>query len=58
MELCVLLGTVNTFHNYAGLFWNRFSKYALEYAIEEGPTIQGRTQTEQDISASGLHHSC
>lgn len=33
MEVCVLLGTVNTFHNYQGLFWNWLFKYALEYAI-------------------------
>jgi hypothetical protein len=32
MELCVLLGTVNSFHNYQGLFWKWLSKSALEYA--------------------------
>jgi hypothetical protein len=33
MELCVLLGIVNTFQNHPGLFWNWLFKYALEYAI-------------------------
>jgi len=30
MELCVLLGTVNTFHDYPGLFWSWLFKYALD----------------------------
>ena len=33
MELCVLLCTVNNFHNCLGLFWNWLFKYALEYVI-------------------------
>jgi hypothetical protein len=40
MELCVLLGTVNTFHNHPGLFWNWLFKYPLEYAIRRVQQIK------------------
>jgi len=40
MELCVLLGTVNCFHNYPGLFWNWLFKYAVEYAIRRAQEIK------------------
>ena len=40
MELCMLLGTVNTFHNYTGLFLNWLFKYALEYTIRRVQQIK------------------
>jgi hypothetical protein len=36
----MLLGTVNTFHNYPGLFWNWLFKYALEYVIRSVQEIK------------------
>jgi hypothetical protein len=41
MELCVLPGTVNNFHNYQGLFENWLFKFALEYAISRVQEIKG-----------------
>jgi len=35
-----LLGTVNTFLNYQGLFWNWLFKYTLEYAIRNFQEIK------------------
>jgi hypothetical protein len=40
MEMCVLLGTEITFHNYLGLFWNWLFKYALKYAIRRVQEIK------------------
>lgn len=36
----MLLGTVNTFHDYQGLFCNWLSKYALQYAIRRVQKIK------------------
>jgi hypothetical protein len=53
----VLLGTLNTFHKYVGLFWNWIFKYALEYATRRVQKIKAGLKLNR-TSTSGLPHCC